>query len=82
MGWVPFDASEAWKAKRFDAYFGALPSDRIAFSIGRDLMLSPPQRGEPLNYFIYPYAEIDGDPVEKVAASFSFRRIGPDTAAR
>jgi transglutaminase-like putative cysteine protease len=49
IGWVPFDASEAWKEKRFDAYFGALPSDRIAFSIGRDLLLSPPQRGEPLN---------------------------------
>lgn len=82
VGWVPFDASEAWKAKRFDDYFGTLPSDRIAFTIGRDLMLAPPQQGEPLNYFIYPYAEIDGVPVEKVPASFSFRRIGADTASR
>jgi transglutaminase-like putative cysteine protease len=81
-GWVPFDASEAWKAKRFDDYFGALPSDRIAFTIGRDLVLEPPQRSEPLNYFIYPYAEVGGEPVESVAASFSFRRIEAEQVRR
>ncbi|MGH0032282.1 MAG: transglutaminase-like domain-containing protein [Myxococcota bacterium] len=80
-GWVPFDASEAWKARRFDDYFGTLPSDRIAFTIGRDLVLAPPQQADPLNYFIYPYAEVDGQPVEKVAADFSFRRLDADTAS-
>lgn len=81
-GWVPFDASEAWKAKRFDDYFGTLPSDRIAFTLGRDLVLSPPQQGEPLNFFVYPYAEVQGRPVEKVESRFSFRRIEGEVAAR
>jgi transglutaminase-like putative cysteine protease len=81
-GWVPFDASEAWKAKRFDDYFGTLPSDRIAFTIGRDLVLEPSQRSEPLNYFVYPYAEVDGEPVGKVAASYRFRRVEAEQAHR
>lgn len=80
-GWVPFDASEAWKAKRFDDYFGTLPSDRIVFSTGRDLVLTPPQQGEPLNYFVYPYAERNGEAVA-VKGSYSFRRLGPETAQR
>ncbi len=78
-GWVPFDASEAWKAKRFDDYFGALPSDRIVFTTGRDLVLEPPQAGAPLNYFIYPYAERGGEPVD-AAGSYAYRRLGSDTA--
>lgn len=78
-GWVPFDASEAWKAKRFDDYFGALPSDRIAFTMGRDLVLSPQQQGAPLNFFVYPYAERNGQAVE-VKGSYSFRRLGAETA--
>lgn len=81
-GWVPLDASEAWKAKRFDDYFGKLPSDRIAFTMGRDLVLSPVQKGPPLNYFIHPYAEIRGRPFEEVEARYSFRRIGAEAAAR
>jgi len=77
-GWGQGDASEAWKSQRIDDYYGALPSDRIRFSVGRDLVLSPPQAGEPLNYFIYPYAEVDGVAVEKVPARFNFRRLpGP-----
>ncbi|MEM7412650.1 MAG: transglutaminase domain-containing protein [Myxococcota bacterium] len=79
-GWLPFDASEAWKAKRFDAYFGTLPSDRIGFTTGRDLVLEPAQAGPPLNYFVYPYAERSGVPVEKVSAHFSFQRLGVASA--
>ena len=63
--WVPVDASEAWKKPaRHNYYFGRLDADRIAFTMGRDLVLNPPQRGEPLNFFVYPYAEIDGVPVD------------------
>ena len=68
-----------WKAKRFDDYFGTLPSDRIAFTTGRDLTLAPPEQGAPLNFFIYPYAERAGQPVD-VARSFSFRRLGVESA--
>jgi transglutaminase-like putative cysteine protease len=59
--WIPVDASEAWKhPDRHDYYFGRLDADRVAFTMGRDLVLDPPQRGEPLNYLVFPYVEIDG----------------------
>jgi transglutaminase-like putative cysteine protease len=76
-GWIPLDASEAKKSGWFDAYFGWLPSDRIQFTVGRDLTLTPPQDGPPLNYFIYPYVEADGAPVPDVKASFEFERLPP-----
>lgn len=72
-GWVPVDISEAWKnpAKK-DYFFGAHDPDRVQFSMGRDLELSPKQQGEPLNYFIYPYAEVDGKAYPNVSNEFSF----------
>jgi len=73
-GWVPVDASEAWKhPERTDQHFGAQEQDRVLFSIGRDLQLVPPQAGERVNLFIYPYVEIDGRVVEGVSATCSLR---------
>ncbi len=79
-GWVPVDASEATKSGKHDAYFGVLPNDRIEFAAGRDLVLEPPQNGPPLNFFIYPYAEIDGKPVpaQGLRALFRFERLRAD----
>jgi transglutaminase-like putative cysteine protease len=75
-GWVPVDASEAWlNPKRHDFYFGALDPSRVLFTRGRDLELSPPQKAGPLNYFIYPYAEVDGKPFSDVQHKFSFRDL-------
>jgi len=74
-GWIPVDASEAKKKGLKDAYFGVLPNNRIEFSLGRDLVLDPPQHGDPLNYFIYPYVEIDGIPAADPKHSFRFKRI-------
>jgi len=74
-GWVGLDASEAWKNRLPDEYFGALPNDRIEFTVGRDLVLEPPQRGEALNYFIYPYAESGGKPVTDFTTQFHFRKV-------
>ena len=73
-GWIPVDASEAWKnpAKR-DYFFGAVDANRILFTYGRDLHLSIEQKGDPLNYFIYPYAELNGKPFLGVQSHFSFR---------
>jgi transglutaminase-like putative cysteine protease len=81
QGWVAIDASEAWKARTPDAYFGTLPNDRIEFSAGRDIVLEPPQHGAPLNYFIYPYAELDGKPLPDLQHSFRFRRLGGGAAS-
>jgi transglutaminase-like putative cysteine protease len=72
-GWIPVDISEAWKHPvKKDYYFGAHDADRVQFTVGRDLKLSPPQQGDPLNYFIYPYVEIGGQPYPNIANDFSF----------
>ncbi len=64
--WVPVDASEAWKnPARHAYYFGRLDAARVAFTMGRDLKLTPRPQGEPLNYLIYPYVEVDGKPLAK-----------------
>lgn len=75
-GWVPTDISEADKHPELKTYyFGNLTENRVTFSQGRDINLVPQQTGEPLNYFVYPYAEIDGQPVEKshIKTEFSWR---------
>jgi len=81
IGWVPIDASEAAKnpAKR-EYFFGAHDENRVEFTIGRDLILDPRQKGEPLNYFIYPYAEVDGKPFTAVDKVFTYRDTSAATA--
>lgn len=71
-GWVVVDPADVRKAileKKIslehakplrEYYFGAVDESRIAVGTGRDVVLNPPQSGEPLNYFMYPYAEADG----------------------
>jgi transglutaminase-like putative cysteine protease len=62
-GWIPVDISEANKNPQLrDYYFGNLTENRITFSVGRDLVLSPPQAGPPLNFFIAPYVEVADKP--------------------
>ena len=75
-GWVPVDISEAWKNQaRHDFFFGSLDANRVQFSIGRDLTLNPPQDGEALNYFVYPYVELDGRLDEHISTRFAFRDL-------
>jgi len=77
VGWVPVDASEAWKdPSRRDYFFGAHDAHRVLFTRGRDIRFNPAQNGEPVNFFIYPYAELDGKPFAGVEYSFSFRDLG------
>jgi transglutaminase-like putative cysteine protease len=64
--WVPVDASEAWKhPELMRYYFGHLDANRVAFTMGRDLVLKPRQQAEPVNFLIYPYVEVDGKPLPK-----------------
>jgi transglutaminase-like putative cysteine protease len=76
VGWVPVDASEAWKnpSKR-NYFFGAHDEHRVLFTRGRDIRFNPAQEGEPLNYFIYPYAELDGKSFGLLEYKFSFRDL-------
>jgi len=78
IGWVPVDASEAAKnpAKR-GYFFGAHDENRIELSKGRDVLLAPPQHADPLNYFVYPYVEIGGQPFAGTAFEITYRDIGP-----
>ncbi len=46
-------------------FFGAVDEDRIALESGDFVTLNPPQHGGPLRYFMYPYAEADGKPLNE-----------------
>ncbi len=77
-GWTPIDISEADKHPELkEYYFGHLTADRIAFSVGRDIELTPKPKTEPLNYFIYPHVEVDGVewPKDKIELDFSYRNL-------
>jgi transglutaminase-like putative cysteine protease len=77
IGWVPVDASEAGKdpSKR-EYFFGAHDENRVEFSKGRDVTLTPRQKGDALNYFVYPYTEIDGRPRVETAYEIAYRDTG------
>ena len=76
IGWVPVDISEAWKAKeKADYFFGSVDANRVQLSTGRDITLSPAQAGPPLNYFVYPYIEIDGKTHDATTRQFSFAEV-------
>lgn len=73
-GWVPVDTSEAYKNPAKKAYFfGAHDENRVQFTIGRDIVLNPLQSGKPLNYFIYPYVEVDGKAFSRIQNKFFCR---------
>jgi transglutaminase-like putative cysteine protease len=73
LGWLPADASCAVK---YDTHglFGALETNHIAWSVGRDLLLTPPQRGERSLFLAGPYAEADGQPL-RVERTVNFTQI-------
>jgi len=84
IGWIPVDASEASKnPARRDYFFGTVDADRVMFTYGRDIRLSAEQKGDPLNYFVYPYAESNGQPMKALTTRFAFRELHspPNTAA-
>jgi transglutaminase-like putative cysteine protease len=82
-GWIPVDISEAWKhPEKKDYFFGAHDDNRVEFTMGRDLELSPKQDGKPLNYFVYPYVEIGGKEYPNVSMAFSFADVDAGAAAQ
>lgn len=82
-GWIPVDISEAWKhPEKRDYFFGAHDADRMQFTMGRDLRLSPAQDGALLNYFVYPYVEVGGKTYPNVSPAFSFADVGAGLTAK
>lgn len=66
--WIPVDPSDARRIRdksqeKAEWYFGHAERANIILSVGRDLTLVPPQRGEPVNFLWGPYVEVDGKPV-------------------
>jgi transglutaminase-like putative cysteine protease len=83
--WVPVDISEANKNPHLkDYYFGNLSENRIAFTTGRDLELVPKQRGPALNFFIYPYVEVDDQALgaDKVRGKYTFKDLEDSPSAK
>ena len=75
--WKPVDISEADKApEKTEYFFGNICQNRFSMSSGRDLVLEPKQQGGPVNFFIYPYLEVDGKPGgAQVEKTFRFRNL-------
>lgn len=83
QGWFPVDISEAWKHQdKKDYFFGAHDVNRVQFTVGRDLELSPRQHDERLNYFVFPYVELDGKSYPNVANAFAFSDVTENQQAR
>lgn len=75
-GWVPVDISEADKAiEKSEYYFGTLDENRFTMSGGRDVLLTPRPKAGALNFFVYPYAEVDGVEFKDIKKSFSRRNL-------
>jgi transglutaminase-like putative cysteine protease len=83
-GWIPVDASDASKSSDPAVramLFGNLPSNRVEFTMGRDLVLTP-ATAEPLNFFIYPRVEANGRAVGTAKLSLEVRDVkGQSTVA-
>jgi transglutaminase-like putative cysteine protease len=83
-GWVPVDPSDVAKLmlnenlkiddpqviEARDYFFGAQTETYIDLSTGRDIILNPKQESEPLNYFMYPYAEVNGEPLDFISQEY------------
>lgn len=76
-GWIPVDISEANKdPERKEYFWGGICENRIRFSTGRDILLSPPQKGKRLNFFgPDPYMEADGNPFNGFVRSIAYKDI-------
>ena len=74
--WLPVDISEADKHPELkEYYFGNLSADRVMFSVGRDLELVPANEAGPVNYLVYPYAEVDGKQHRGFTKAFRFEDV-------
>ena len=77
-GWVPVDPADVRKAMlkrqlKIDSpevaelreyFWGGVDPYRIRLSEGRDLLLNPPQAGPPVNYLMYPFAQVGSETVD------------------
>src|SRR3989338_2300066 len=73
-GWIPVDISEADKhPEKRDYLFGHIDENRVHFTTGRDINLEYAKSSQPLNFFIYPYVELDGLEFTDMDVEISYR---------
>jgi len=93
-GWVVVDPADVTKAvlktgyskdhpyiRRLKEYFwGSVDPYRLRLSYGRDLTLNPRQYGKPLNYLMYPFAQVGTESLDWLEPkAFSYRiTFSPD----
>jgi transglutaminase-like putative cysteine protease len=77
-GWVPVDPADVLKLRLTEKadlndprvvqareyYWGGIDPYRVKLSVGRDLTLTPAQKGEPVNYLMYPFAQVGGETLD------------------
>jgi transglutaminase-like putative cysteine protease len=80
-GWIPADPADVRKmmlkenltlddakTQAYRKYFwGGIDQYRIKLSEGRDLQLIPAQNGGPVNYLMYPFAQVGGKTIDWLA---------------
>lgn len=83
-GWVPVDPSDVAKlmlnknlqindtevVDARDYFFGAQTETYVDLSTGRDIILNPEQEAGPINYFMYPYAEVNGEALDFISQEY------------
>jgi hypothetical protein len=77
-GWIPVDISEADKhPERRDYFFGLIDENRVHLTTGRDIRLkyAKDKFAMPLNYFVYPYAELNGERFNDMELDISFKDV-------
>lgn len=75
-GWIPVDISEADKYPELKEYFfGNINENRAHMVTGRDIKLEHSKDSQLLNFFIYPYAELDGVQFDNIEYQFSFKDL-------
>lgn len=73
-GWIPVDVSEAYKhPEKRDYFFGHIDENRFSVATGRDILLENSKNQEPINFFVYPYVEINGSKFKNVDFKVSFK---------
>ncbi|MGC2332689.1 MAG: transglutaminase domain-containing protein [Candidatus Acidiferrales bacterium] len=72
-GYKGFDPS------KIDYYFGNLDDRRVVWSMGRDLMMQPPEDDGPVNSFPKAYVEVNGKQYTDWTRTFTYKSLTPDT---
>jgi len=68
-GYRGFDASKV------DYYFGNLDERRVTWSMGRDLIMQPPQNDGPVNALVKIYVEVDGKQSTDWTREFTYAEV-------